>query len=209
MNTCSTLPESYQQRMYEISLATIKHQIQQAENSQPALVNSMGEWHVGSDIILDYLTYEVVLEKPVIRSTDPEIPIPNNCTDVELHFGRPWRRKEYKDEGDEINGSHAIPTTSRLRWATIELERFVLGTSEVDGYKGDDGDDATQNKGEAVSQASDRSMQILEDWEHSTRDWSHWTRECEDWTVYIRFGIYHDGEGNATSNDVAAVQTVL
>jgi len=41
MNTWNTLPESYQQRVYKNTLATIKHQIQQAENPMPAEVISV------------------------------------------------------------------------------------------------------------------------------------------------------------------------
>jgi len=41
MNTWNTLPESYQQRVYNNTLATVKHQIQQAENPTPAVVISM------------------------------------------------------------------------------------------------------------------------------------------------------------------------
>jgi hypothetical protein len=44
---------------------------------------------VNNAIFLDYLTSEVVLEESEIRSTDPNIPIDNNCTDDKLHFGRP------------------------------------------------------------------------------------------------------------------------
>jgi len=36
MNTWNTLPESYQQRVYNNTLVTVKRQIQQAENSIPA-----------------------------------------------------------------------------------------------------------------------------------------------------------------------------
>jgi len=89
MNTWNTLLESYQQRVYKNTLATVKYQIQPAENPMPALVISLEAAHVDNAILLDYLTSEVALEKPEIRCTDPNIPIDNNCMDDELHFGMP------------------------------------------------------------------------------------------------------------------------
>jgi hypothetical protein len=41
MNTWNTLPESYHQRVYNNTLATVKRQIQQAENPTPAVVISV------------------------------------------------------------------------------------------------------------------------------------------------------------------------
>jgi len=89
MNTWNTLPESYQQRVYNNTLATVKHQIQQAENPMPAVVINVDAAHVDNGILLDYLTSKVVLVEPEIGSTDPNIPIDNNCTDDELHSGMP------------------------------------------------------------------------------------------------------------------------
>jgi len=89
MNTWNTLPESYQQRVYTNTLATVKRQIQQAENPTPAVVISVEAAHVDNAIHLDYLTSEVALEEPEIGSTDPNIPIDNNCTEDELHLGMP------------------------------------------------------------------------------------------------------------------------
>jgi len=90
MNTWTTLLESYQQRVYNNTLATVKHQIQQAENPMPAVVISVEAVRVDNAILLDYLTSEVALEEPEIGRTDPNIPIDNNCRDDELHFGMPW-----------------------------------------------------------------------------------------------------------------------
>jgi hypothetical protein len=94
-----------------------------------------------------------MLEEPEIGSTDPNIPIDNNCTDDELHFGMPGGSRDYDDEGDERDVFDSIPTASRRRRPTTELERFDLGTSDVDGYKGDDGDDADLDEEEEASQA--------------------------------------------------------
>ena len=44
-----------------------------------------------------------------------------------------------------------------------ELERFDLGTSDVDGYEGEDGDDADADEEAQASQADDGSTQNVED----------------------------------------------
>ena len=62
MNTWNTLPESYQQRVYKNTLATVKCLIQQAENPTPAVVISVEAARVDDPILLDYLTSEVALE---------------------------------------------------------------------------------------------------------------------------------------------------
>jgi len=78
MNTWNTLPESYQQRVYNNTLATVKRQIQQAENPTPAVVIGVEAARVDNAILLDYLNSEVGLEEPEIGSTDSNIPIDNN-----------------------------------------------------------------------------------------------------------------------------------
>jgi len=163
MNTWNTLPESYQQRVYKHTLATVKRQIQQAENPTPAEVISMEAVGVDNAFLLDYLTSEVALEEPEIGRTDPNIPIDNNCTDDELHFGMPGGRGDYEDEGDESDERDAIPTATRRRRPATELERFDLGTSDVDGYEGDDGDDADADEEEEALLADDGSTQNVED----------------------------------------------
>jgi hypothetical protein len=160
MNTWNTLPESYQQRVYNHTLATVKRQIQQAENPTPAVVISLEAAHVDNAILLDYLTSEVALEEPKIGSTDPNITIDNNCTDDELHFGMPGGSGDFEDEGDE---SDVISTASRRQRAATELERFDLGPSDVDGYEGEDGDDADAHEEEEALQADDGSTQNVKD----------------------------------------------
>jgi hypothetical protein len=108
MNIWNTLPESYQQRVYNNTLATVKHQVQQMQNPTPGVVISTEAASVENAILLDYLTCEVVLEEPVIGSTDPNIPIDNNCTDDELHFGMPGASGDYEDEGAKVTS--AIPS---------------------------------------------------------------------------------------------------
>jgi hypothetical protein len=169
MNTWNTLPESYQQRVYNNTLATVKRQIQQAENPTPAVVISVEAARVDNAILLDYLASEVALEEPEIGSTDPNIPIDNNCTDDELHFGMPGGSRDFEDEVDESDDRDAIPTASQRRRPATELERFDLGTSDVDGYEGEDGDDADADadadadEEEESSQVDDGSTQNVED----------------------------------------------
>jgi len=165
MNTWNTLPESYQQRVYNNTLATVKRKIQQAENPTPAVVISVEAARVDNAILLDYLASDVALEEPQIRSTDPNIPIDNNCTDDELHFGMPGGSGDYEDEGDESDDRDALPTASWRRWPATELKRFDLGTRDVDGYEGEDGDDADADadEEEESSQVEDGSTQNVED----------------------------------------------
>jgi hypothetical protein len=160
MNPWNTPPESYQQRVYYNTLATVKRQIQQAENQTPAVVISVEAARVDNAILLDDLTSGVALEEPEIGSTNPNILIDNNCTDDKLHFGMPRGSGDFGDDGDESEG---IPTASRLRRAATELERFDLGTSDVDRYEGEDGDDADADQEEEASQPDDGSMQNVED----------------------------------------------
>jgi hypothetical protein len=123
-------------------------------------------------ILLDYLTSEVALEEPEIGSTDWNIPMDNNCMDDELHFGMPGDSGDYEAEGDEWDESDAIPTASRPRRGTTDLERFDPGTSDVDGYEGEDGNDADEEK--EVSQADDGSTLNMEDWGHSRTSHVDW-----------------------------------
>jgi hypothetical protein len=155
MNTWNTLPESYQQRVYNNTLATVKRQIQQAENPTPAMVISTEAASIDNDILLDYLTSEVALEEPEIGSTDPNIPIDNNCTDDELHFGMPGGSGDYEDEGDESDEHDAVHTASRRQWPPTALETFDLATSDVDRYEGEDGDNA-----DADADAEEEALQI-------------------------------------------------
>jgi len=95
MNTRNTLPLSNQQRMYKNTLGTVKRQIQQAKNPMPAKVISVEAARGHNAILLDYLTSKVALEEPEIGSTDPNIPIDNNCMDDELHFGMQGGSRDY------------------------------------------------------------------------------------------------------------------
>ena len=99
--------------MYKHTLATVKRQIQLADNPTPAEVTTWEAERVANAILLDYLTSEVALEEPEIRSTDPIIPMDNKCTDEELHFGIAVGCKDYNDEGDEIDKCDAIPTATK------------------------------------------------------------------------------------------------
>jgi len=76
----------------------------------PAVVIRTEAARVDNAILVDYLTSEVAVEEPEIGSTDPNIPIDNNCMNNELHFGMPGGSGDFEDEGDE---SDANPTASR------------------------------------------------------------------------------------------------
>jgi hypothetical protein len=163
INPWNTLLESYQQRVYKITVATFKRQIQQAENPTPTMVISTEAAQVDNAILLDYWTSEVALMEPEIGSTDRNIPIDKNCTDDELHFGMPEGCKDYDDEGETLDKRDAIPTGSWRRLAATQLARFDHGTSDKDGYEGDNGDDANADEEEEASQADDEFTQTLED----------------------------------------------
>jgi hypothetical protein len=139
-------------------------QIQKAENPTPAVVISVEAARIDNAILLDYFASEVALGEPEIGRTDPNIPIDNNCTDDELHFGMPGGSGDYEDDGDESGDRDAIPTASRRRWPATDLERFDLGTSDIDGYEGEIGNDADAdaNQEEDASQVDDGSMQNVE-----------------------------------------------
>ena len=96
VDTWNTPPESYQERVFKNTLATFKCQIQQAENPMPAKVIAMEAACVDNAILLEYFTPKVAGEQPEIRSTVPNIPIDNNCTHDELHFGYDRLHKEQR-----------------------------------------------------------------------------------------------------------------
>jgi len=109
-NTWKTLPECYQQMVYNNTLTRVESQIKQVENLTPAVVISVEAARVDNAIFLDYLTSKVALEEREIGSTDSNIPIDINCMDDQQHFRMRGGRGDFEDEGDE---SDAIPTTSR------------------------------------------------------------------------------------------------
>jgi hypothetical protein len=119
--------------VYNNTVATVKHQIQQEENPTPAVVISVEAVCVDNAILLDYLTSKVALAEPEIGSTDPTIPLDNNCVDGELHFRMAGGSEDCEDEGDESDLRDAIPTASLQRRPATELKRFDLGTRDVDG----------------------------------------------------------------------------
>jgi len=175
MNTWNTLPDSYHQRGYKITLATLKCQIQQAENPTPDVVICVEVEHVVNATLLDYLTSEVahvenathldylnsevVLEEIEIRITDRNIPIDKNSTDAEQHLAMRGGSRGFEDEGDERDELDAIPTTCLRRWHAAELERCDLRTRDVDGCEGKDGAnvDADADEEGETSQADDGS----------------------------------------------------
>jgi len=202
MNTWNTPLESYQQSVYKNTLATVNHQIQQAKNPMPAVVISVEAVRVDNAILLDHLTSEVPLEEPEIGSTHPNITIDHNCTADKLHLGIPGGSKDYDDGGEESDKRYAIPTASRWWYATTELERFDLRTSDINGNEGEDVDDVDADEEEEGSQADDGSTQNEEDWGQSTR-------QCDDWTVYFGPDKYDNANPDATASDVSEAKTGL
>jgi hypothetical protein len=164
MNTWHTLPENYQHRVYNNTLATIKRQIQQAENTTPTVVITVEAVRVDNSILLYYLTTEVALEEAEIKSTDPIIPIGKNWKDDELHFGMPGGSRDNEDEGHKSDDYDSISSASRRRRPPTELERFELRSSSVDGNEAEDGDDADADvdEEEEASQADDGSTQNVD-----------------------------------------------
>jgi len=79
----------------------------------PAVVISVEAARVDNAIPLHNLASQVALEELEIGSTDPNIPIDNNCTHDKLHFGSPGGSGDFEDEGDEPDRCDAIPTASR------------------------------------------------------------------------------------------------
>jgi len=131
----------------------------------PAVVIGMEAPRVDNAILLEHLISEVAVEEPEIRSNDPNIPIDNNCTDDKLHFWVPGGRRDYYDEGDESDKCDDNPTGSRRQQPATKLGRFDLGTTDVDGYEREDGDDADAEvyEEEDASQANDGSTQNVQD----------------------------------------------
>jgi hypothetical protein len=79
-NTWNTLPESYQQRAYKNTIATVKHQTQQTENQTPTVVISVDAARVDNVILPDNVTCDVVLEETEIGCTYGNIQRDHNCT---------------------------------------------------------------------------------------------------------------------------------
>jgi hypothetical protein len=148
MNTVYTPPERYHQRVSNNTLATVKTQIQQAENPTPAVAISLEALCADNAILLDFLDSGVTLKEPDIRSPDPNISIDNHSTNEELHFGMPRGSGLYKRQGNQSDDRNASPTGNGLQWAATELERFDLVTRDVGGYEGDDGDDPDRDADE-------------------------------------------------------------
>ena len=102
MNTWNTLPVSYQQRVYNNTLATVKHQIQLGKNPTPGAVISTEATRGDIAILLHSLTSEVGLEEPELGRTDPNIPNDNNGTHDELHFVMSEGWDGYDDEDEKF-----------------------------------------------------------------------------------------------------------
>jgi hypothetical protein len=120
---------------------------------------------VDNAILRDYLTCKVALEEPGSGRTDPNIRVDNNCTDRAVHSGITGGCGEYDNVRDETVECDAIPTASQRRCPTTDLDRFDLGTINVNGYQGKEGNDADADMEEMddASQTDDRTLQHEED----------------------------------------------
>jgi len=163
MKTWNTLPESYQERMNKNTLATVKRQIKQAENSMPSMVISVKAARIDNTSFVNYLNSEVGLEDPEIGGTDKNVPIDDNCTDDELHVGRPRVSGDGNDEGDKRGEREAISTASRPQHPASKLQKFDLGTCKVDWNEGKDGDnvDSDAEEEDEASLPDDGSTQNM------------------------------------------------
>jgi hypothetical protein len=161
MNTQISILGIYQQLVYKHTVPTVKYQIQTRENPTPAEVISMDAARVDNAILLDNLTTEVGHEEPEIRCTVPYSQMDTNCTHDRLHFGMPGSCNDYDDEGNVIDESNAIPTASWPQWAAMKLNRFDLGTSDVNGYDGHDRNDVDADEVGEATQLNNGSMQTL------------------------------------------------
>jgi hypothetical protein len=99
--------------VYNNTLASVKKQIQQAENPMPAVVISVAAVCVDNASLLDYLASEVVLAEPELGSTDPHIPIDNNYMHDTFHFGMPRGIGYCEDQCEESDMRDPILTASR------------------------------------------------------------------------------------------------
>jgi len=124
MNDWNTLPESYQQRVYKNTLATVKGKIQQAEKPTPAMVISVEAVCVDNAFLLHYLTYKVALQESEVGSTEANIPIDTNCTKDKLHSTMPGGSGDWEDDSDKATSAMPSPPRgtddgARLDWGGL------------------------------------------------------------------------------------------
>ena len=112
------------------------------------MVISVEPAHVDNAILPDDLTSEVALEQPEIGRSDQNIPINNHYTNDKRDFGIPGGSRNYQDDNDKSDKCNAIPTASRRRRPITGLERFDVGTSDINGSEGENGDDAAGDEDE-------------------------------------------------------------
>jgi len=156
-----------------------------ADNPTLAVVISVEAAHVDNTILRDYLTSEVALEKPEIGSTDPNIPIDNNCTDDTLHLGMPGGSGDYEDECDKGDDSprlnprgltwqQVMSIGMRVTMAMMRMQMRYMKHCQpmmdqrrmwrtegivLESLKIKHGNDADADEEEEASQADDRSTQ--------------------------------------------------
>ena len=81
----------------------------------------------------------------------------------ELDIGMPGGRGDYNDGVDESDAHDAITTASWQRQAETELASCDLGTSDDEGYEGEDGDYVGAYEDEEASHSHYGSLQNAEE----------------------------------------------
>jgi hypothetical protein len=103
MNTWNALPESYQQRVYNNTLASVKLRIQEAEFPTPREIISTEAAVVDNAMLLDFLDSEPAMQEPEIGVTNPSVPVDNKESDDDMHFRMlPEDEEESDDNNDEV-----------------------------------------------------------------------------------------------------------
>jgi hypothetical protein len=83
------------------------------------------------------------------------MPIDINAMDDELRFGMPGGTRMYGDKRHGGYEYYGVPTTRWRQWAAIDLQSFGFETGDVDGYEGEDGDDALADEEHEAAHADD------------------------------------------------------
>jgi len=113
-------------------------------------------------ILLDCLTCKVALEEPENGISDQNILLDMDCRDENLYFRMPGGSGDHKDEGDARDKLNAITTATWRPRPSPELERFDLASTDVDRYRGRDGDYLDADEMEQASQANAASTLNVE-----------------------------------------------
>ena len=162
-NTWNSQSECYQLKVYNITLATVRYDIQPAENRTLAIVISIEAAQVHIAIDHDYWTSKVALEEPEFRSTYQYLLRHNNCTGNKQHCQMLESSRNREDSDEEGEKHDVLPTTDWRCQASTRLKECALGTSAVDGNEVENGNNVHSDEEEEASQANDGSTQNVDD----------------------------------------------